>query len=129
MTVFCLRCWNEADSANQTCPHCGARLDVDERPYADKLVAALDHPLPEARARLSWLVGENGIEEAAGKLMSMVRKDPDLFVQRAAVEALGHLHAVNIRPFLEGLLRENNVWLTAVALQSLALQGQTEQNR
>lgn len=124
MTVFCLNCWHEADSANVVCPYCRGHLDVDARSYEEKLVRGLDHPLPEARVRICWLVRENRIDAAAEKLISMAREDPDLFVQRAAVRALGGLHSERIKPFLKRLLSTSDIWLAADARRSLAEQAE-----
>lgn len=111
MIVFCTHCWRETTSEKTVCPFCGSRLDVDPRSFESKLVSALDHPLPETRVRICWLVAKNHINVAAEKLMSMAKNDPDMFVRRAAVEALSQLSSADIEPFLQSLLAENNAWL------------------
>jgi uncharacterized membrane protein YvbJ len=57
--AFCTHCWTEVDSEDLQCPKCGADFGNDARSYEQKLVAALRHPLPEARVRVCWLLGEN----------------------------------------------------------------------
>jgi len=42
--------------------------------------------LPEARERISWLIGEKPIREAVPGLMKLATGDPDLFVHKDAVE-------------------------------------------
>ncbi len=43
-------------------------------PHSDeeKLIAALDHPLPACRVRACCLIGLNEVQAAASKLMSLV---------------------------------------------------------
>lgn len=111
MIVFCTHCWKETTSDRKTCPYCGNNLELDSRSFESKLVSALDHPLPETRIRICWLIGRNHIDMAAKKLMVMSQSDPDMFVRRAAVEGLSHLSSPEIGQFLECLLAENNAWL------------------
>jgi len=111
MIVFCTHCWKETTSDKRTCPHCGANLELDSRSFESKLVSALDHPLPETRARICWLIGRNKIDAAAKRLMWVSQDDHDMFVRRAAVEALGHLSFPGIEQFLMFLLTKDNAWL------------------
>ena len=92
-------------------PGCGANLTLDSRSFERKLVSALDHPLPETRARICWLVGKNHVEDAVEKLMELAQSDPDMFIQRAAVEALGHLSSPAVKEFLRSLVGQENPWL------------------
>jgi len=87
--AYSTHCWTEIDTKTDLCPHCGTGQGADPRSYEEKLVAALAHPLPEARARICCLIGENRIHAAVPCLMHMAEHDPDLFVQKAGVEALG----------------------------------------
>lgn len=111
MIVFCTHCWKETTSDKSVCPYCGSNLELDKRSFEAKLVSALDHPLPETRVRICWLIGKNQIDSAAEKLMSMSESDPDMFVRRAAVEGLTHLSSPGIEQFLQHLQTENNAWL------------------
>ena len=119
MIVFCTHCWTETTSDKTTCPHCGADLSLDCRSFEAKLVSALDHPLPEARARICWLVGKNHVEGAVEKLMELVQSDPDMFVRRAAIEALGHLSSTTVKDFLRSLVGKENPWLRETIKDSL----------
>lgn len=89
MVAFCTRCWAEINDRDDLCPRCGADQTSDLRTYDQKIVDALGHPLPQARARICWLLGQNRIQEAVPRLMKIVESDPDIYVQKAAVEALG----------------------------------------
>jgi hypothetical protein len=51
-------------------------------------VAALEHPMPEVRKRICWLIGENKIGSAIPYLVKVADHDSDLFVGRAARAAL-----------------------------------------
>jgi len=119
MIVFCTHCWTETTSDKTACPHCGANLTLDPRSFETKLISALDHPLPVTRARICWLVGRNHVEGAVEKLMELVRSDPDMFVRRAAVEALGHLSSPTIKDFLQSLVVQENPWLRRTIQDSL----------
>lgn len=50
---FCSGCWAETPTGGGTCPHCGADMEAvqQSRDFVEKLIAALDHPEPETRAR------------------------------------------------------------------------------
>ncbi len=119
MIVFCTHCWTETNSSLSRCPKCGADLALDQRSYEEKLVGALDHPLPEARVRTCWLLGTNRIQVASEKLMEMAQEDPDLFVRHAAVQALGYLRAPDIVPFLEELAKQDDRWMVREIRDSL----------
>ena len=119
MIAFCTHCWEEIDDKLDFCPRCGKDLASDPRNYEQKLVAALRHPLPEARVRICWLIGENRIQPAAPDLIRIVEADPDLFVQRAALEALAVLRDPHAVPLLEAISRSGNRFLAAVARRSL----------
>ena len=100
MIVFCTHCWAEIDSADQRCRYCGVDLSADRRSYEEKLVAALQHPLPEARVRICWLLGENKILHAVSQLIELAEHDKDFFVQSAALEALGAMRYPSALPIL-----------------------------
>ena len=119
MVAFCTHCWGEIDDKLDFCPYCGENLTSDSRTYDQKLVAALRHPLPEARVRICWLIGENNIRPAVPDLMRLVETDSDLFVQRAALEALAVLDDPHAVPLLEAISRGDNRFLAAVAKKSL----------
>jgi HEAT repeat protein len=117
--AFCTRCWTEIDEQDDLCQHCGAEQDADSRSYQEKLIAALEHPLPQARARICWLIGENNIRIAVPHLMHVSEHDPDLFVRKAAVEALGSLKDSRSDPVLRAISESANRFLAAAAKKSL----------
>lgn len=128
MISYCTRCWAEVDTSMKQCPRCGADLTQDQRSYVEKIMGALEHPLPEARVRACWLLGTNHVDSASERLMEVARQDEDLFVRRAAVEALGHLRAPKVVPFLESLANSEDHWVSRSAKEGLSrLQGDVAQ--
>ncbi len=126
MIAFCTHCWAEIDAKNDQCPHCGTELGADLRSYEEKLVAALEHPLPAARARICWLIGRNGISAAVPRLMHLVKHDPDLFVRRAAVEALGAMRDPRPGALLHVISEGTDRFLAAAAKESLVSIGSSK---
>lgn len=121
MIAFCTHCWAEINDALNVCPRCQRDLNLDPRTYEQKLVAALEHPLPEARVRICWLIGENNIQLAVPDLMRIAECDPDLFVRRAALEALAVLCDPRAAPLLEAMSKSSNRFLAAAARRSLGV--------
>jgi HEAT repeat protein len=117
--AFCTHCWTELDASIDQCPYCGIDQAADPRSYEEKLLAALEHPLPEARVRICWLIGENTVRAAVPGLIRMAEHDPDLFVQKAAVEALGQLKDQRANPLLRALSGSTNRFLALTAKKSL----------
>lgn len=118
MVAFCTHCWKEIDARLRQCPYCGAMVE-DTRTYDEKIVGALRHPLPSARARICWLAGENRVTAAVPALMNAAERDPDLYVQKAAIEALGALADQRALPVLQRVRDGANRMLATVARRSL----------
>jgi HEAT repeat protein len=114
-----MRCLAEVYAQVDYCPHCGADQTADPRSYEAKIVDALAHPLPEARARICWLIGENSIRSAVPSLMHLAEHDPDLYVQKAAVVALGVLQDPRAEALLRAISVSPNRFLAASAAESL----------
>lgn len=119
MIIFCTHCWEEIDASLELCPICGASSEVDVRSYQEKLIGALSHPLVSTRARICWLLGENKVKEAVPALMQVAESDPDIYVQKAALEALGTLHDGRAVPLLAQVGNGSNRFLAAAAQKSL----------
>ncbi len=120
MIAYCTHCWREVNSDTIVCPSCKADLTLDPRTYEEKLIRALVHPLPEARARICWLIGENHIRQAAPDLMKLAVEDPDLFVRKAALEGLGALRDLRATSLLRAISRSENRFLATSAKKSLS---------
>ncbi|HTV54912.1 MAG TPA: HEAT repeat domain-containing protein [Terriglobia bacterium] len=101
------------------CPSCGALLETDFRSYQQKLMAALSHPLASTRARICWLLGKNKVSAAVPELIRVAESDPDLFVQKAALEALGRLQDRRALPLLLRVQNGENRFLADAARKSV----------
>jgi HEAT repeat protein len=123
-----MQCWAEVDARMDRCPYCGADQSTDPRSYEDKIAAALEHPLPQARARVCWLIGENRLRTALPRLIEMAEGDPDIYVQKAAVEALGALRDPRSDELLRAISTSENRFLAKAAKESLNMRGRLEAN-
>jgi len=119
MIAFCTRCWAEINDRDDRCPLCGADQASDLRTYDQKIVDALRHPLPQARARICWLIGENRIQGAVPRLMEIVENDPDIYVQKAAVEALGTVGDRDAENLLRSISESKNRFLALAAIEAM----------
>lgn len=119
MIVYCTHCWREVNSEAEVCPGCEADLTLVSRTYEEKLIGVLVRPLPEARVRICWLIGENQILPAMPRLIKLVEEDPDLFVRRAAVESLGTLRDLRSVAMLRTIILSESRFLAAAARKSL----------
>lgn len=124
MIAYCTHCWREVNSETKVCPGCAADLALDRRSYEEKLIGALAHPLPEARERICWLIGENQVRQAVGDLMRLATDDPDLFVRKAALESLGALKDPQSASLLRRVCTSENRFLASVAFKSLQAIGE-----
>ncbi len=121
MIAFCTHCWAEIDDQVNSCPGCGADQSFDTRSYEEKIVAALRHPLPAARARICWLIGETRIRDGVTELMALAKSDPDVYVQKAAIEALGTIGDTQSTILLREIGKGKNRFLAAAANKSVEL--------
>jgi HEAT repeat protein len=119
MIAYCTHCWRGVNSEDRVCPACEADLALDHRTYEEKLIGALAHPLPAARVRICWLIGESHIRQAVSDLMGLATSDPDLFVRKAALESLGVLRDQKSTSRLRTMSRSENRFLAAAAKKSL----------
>ncbi len=126
MIAYCTHCWLEVNSKDILCPGCEADLTLDQRTYEEKLIGALVHPLPEARERICWLIGENHIRQAVPDLMRLATEDPDLFVRKAALESLGVLKDPRSTSLLRTISKCENRFLASIAFKSLQAISQEE---
>jgi HEAT repeat protein len=118
MLAFCTRCWSEMSSKDDVCAHCGARVDDDPRSFEQKLIAALEHPLPETRSRICWILGQKRATWAVPRLIRMVN-DSDLFVRVAALRALGDIGDPSAEAVLQATCRDEKPLVRMVAQGAL----------
>ena len=118
MQAFCTRCWSLISTQDAVCPECGAETAIDKRSFEEKLVTALNHPLPSTRARICWLLGQQREPWCTPHLVRML-DDPDLFVQMAALRALGDAGDASAIPVLEQASKQASLLLRIVAAGAL----------
>jgi len=90
---ICLACFHLIPVEAQTCPHCGTDLTAfSARDYADKLIAALGHPLSEVRIRAIIALGWRGEERAVQPLLDLALRHPvDIVEGLAVLESLARM--------------------------------------
>jgi HEAT repeat protein len=118
MLAYCTGCWAEISTGDTVCLKCGANAITDPRSFDEKLLGALNHPLPETRVRICWLAGRRRMREAVPALLRLLG-DPDLYVRMTVLEALGEIGEVATIPVLEAAARERSVLIQKAARQAL----------
>jgi HEAT repeat protein len=118
MLAFCTRCWWQISDRDVVCTHCGAKVDDDPRSFEEKLTAALEHPLPETRSRICWVLGQ---KKAAWAVPHLIRRlqDDDLFVRVAALRALGNIGDPSAESALEAAISDEKLLVRIVAQGAL----------
>jgi hypothetical protein len=86
---YCHSCYGIVTSREGPCPHCGGRI---ERPagttYADGLVWALGHPVPDVAMTAAQVLGARGEIRAVEKLKEVARDSTDPYLAGQAVRSL-----------------------------------------
>jgi HEAT repeat protein len=88
---FCPNCWRETPEGARVCPHCGVDIEAfgGERDFVEHLILALRHPEPQTPIRAAWILGQLRDERAVAPLARLLQEAPDVYIARAAAEALG----------------------------------------
>ncbi len=90
--AFCPACWATLSASDQRCRACGAEIEsLSSRPYARKLLTALDHPVGEVRERAAELLGEVGGREAYEPLIRIAAEGGEPYLAATALESLARL--------------------------------------
>lgn len=120
--AFCPACWAEVGASAQVCPRCGADMEAVQqgRDFVGKLVAALDHPEPETRARATLILGLRGEARGVEALMRVVCRSEDASLVEAAIEALGRIGDRRCRKVIEAALGRGTLRVRQAARQVLA---------
>jgi 8-oxo-dGTP pyrophosphatase MutT (NUDIX family) len=93
-TSYCWHCYHEIPLAADTCPVC--RHPSQPPPgtgYTDRLVWALQHPLPDRRLVAATALGERGDRRAVAPLRGLLA-DPDPYVAAATLTSVVRLAGV-----------------------------------
>jgi HEAT repeat protein len=92
-----------------------------QRDFVDKLIAALDHPEPETRARAAIILGLRRERRAVARLVRAVREGRDASLVEAAIEALGRIGDPACRGAVERASTHGTLRVRHAARQALAL--------
>jgi HEAT repeat protein len=107
MRFYCPRCWRDFSQDVPQCPHCGLEIQDfwESKDYVEKLIMALEHPEKETPSRAAWLLGQLKDTRAVQPLIDLINKSEDVYIARAAVQALGEINNPAARQFLGTLSR------------------------
>ena len=109
MRYYCPGCWHDFPEDLPRCPDCG--LDIhraqSEKDYVEKLILALNHPEKSTPIRAAFILGEMREVRAVGPLISLVEHAADVYIAKAAAEALAKIGSLEAVQFLESLLRHD----------------------
>ena len=91
MRYFCPNCWNDFDENLTHCSYCGQNINEfwQSKDFVEKLIVALDHPVPETPIRTAWILGKMREERAIDPLISLIERTQDVFIACEALKALG----------------------------------------
>jgi HEAT repeat protein len=105
MRWYCPGCWRDFGEDLARCPHCGLDIHAfcDSKDFVDKLIVALNHPEPTTPVRAAYILGRLRDERAVARLIALVQQTGDVFIARAAVEALGRIGTPAAHMFLRTL--------------------------
>ena len=122
LCFFCPVCRAETAAGTRVCPRCGADTEAvqQRRDFVDKLIAALDHPEPETRARAALILGLRGEARGVEPLMRVVCRSDDASLVEAAIEALGRIGDPRCRKVIEAALGRGTLRVRQAARHVLA---------
>jgi len=115
-----------------SCPHCD--LNIAEffkgKDYVDKLIVALDHREPETPVRAAWILGRLQDKRAVEPLIKLIDATEDVYIARAAVEALGRIDTAKARKYLKAVADNHPAVLVKdAAARALAAGSETSERR
>ncbi|MBI5863875.1 MAG: HEAT repeat domain-containing protein [Planctomycetes bacterium] len=115
---FCPNCWGEVDEGARSCPHCGVDIEAfwGERDYVEHLILSLRHPEPHTPIRAAWILGHLRDERAVAPLARLLQEAPDVYIARAAAEALGGIGTPAALAFLR-TMRDNPATIVREAVE------------
>jgi HEAT repeat protein len=113
LVYYCPHCWATTPPEAESCPACGAIIEDAEADIIAKYIAALNHPQPETRLRVAWLLGRMQADRAVPALLAIVRgrgqADRDPYLLSAVVKSLAQIGDQGVAPELAALLADPEV--------------------
>ena len=89
---FCSNCRAENLLGAAVCERCGAPLsETESNSFDQKLIQALQQPIPEMRDMAAILLGQRGNRQALPVLLSRLREETDISTLNAIIQALAQL--------------------------------------
>ena len=102
------------------CLVCGTDVrDLVGDSYEQKLLQALYHPEPTVPVRAATILGELGSRAAVEPLIELAASTSDLYLQEAAVTALGRIGDAQAASLLHRLSREGALRVRSAADRAL----------
>lgn len=87
----------------------------------ERLIVALNHPEHETSERASWILGNLGEERAVGDLIKLVNTTQDVYVARAAVEALAQIGTPQACDFLAKVAQSHKAGMVREAAKGTTM--------
>jgi HEAT repeat protein len=113
ITYYCPNCWRELSANVRVCPNCHTRLDKRaEDSFVDKLIGALNHPVPAKAAFAARVLGERRETRAVEFLLRTLETDREPELQEAAIRALGEIGDARSVPVIAGILNDSHRYLS-----------------
>jgi len=114
---FCSTCWAENLIDATVCDRCGTSLSETEPIFYDqKLLRALQHPVPEVREMVAMLLGLRQDRHALPVLLARLLEESDIGVLCAISKALGQLGDCQAAAFLAKRLAQPNALVLALTI-------------
>jgi soluble P-type ATPase len=105
MRYYCPQCWKDFVEDMTYCPYCS--LNIAEffkgKDYVERLIVALDHPEPETPMRAAFILGRLQDERAVEPLIKLIGATQDVYIARAAVEALSRMGTPRASQYLRAV--------------------------
>lgn len=122
MLAFCHKCWLELHSTPTVCPNCGASVDVYSREYEKALISLLPRSDAEKRVQICSVLGHRAKRGAVPALIELLR-DHDVFVQVAAIRALGEIGDGSAASAIDAVRANGRPEVSEIARKALAMLG------
>ena len=120
---FCFPCYARNPHAIGPCERCGESIEPPHPlSYDERLIWALDHPLPGTAITAAQVLGVRRPAAAAGPLRSAVERQRDPYLAAEALRSLVAIEGVDAtRPLLRRLAADGPLLLRRVARSQLGL--------
>lgn len=94
LTYYCPKCWTTIEDIELTCPNCGYDMEEFKRlSYEDKLLVALNHPVPERRMMAAQILGNMRSQRALNEFLKIVTSgNTDYYFLRAVLLATAKIN-------------------------------------